>query len=441
MPEEALISEESLTPSLMQAFKVWLRIGFLSFGGPAAQIALMHHELVKERGWLTEQQYLHALSFCMLLPGPEAMQLATYAGWRLHGVKGGLLAGCLFVLPGAFIILILAGVYSAFGSVPIFEAFFVGVKAAVIVIVVQALWRISKKTLVRYYYWLIAAASFVGIFFFSIPFPYIVVSALILGFAFCLSATSASITEANESQIYHETKSAYPFSFISSLKTGLVWLLIWWLPLLLIIFVWPNSVYADLGVFFSKLAVVTFGGAYAVLSYMAQDVVTQYGWLSATEMIDGLGLAETTPGPLILVTEFVGFLAANKAGFWFGVAGAMVALWATFIPCFLWVFLGAPYIDWLGHQPRIKSALSCVTAAVVGVILNLSLWFFLHVLFDQVALQQFGWLQIWQPEFNSINWQVLVLVLLGAYILFVRKVSVIKLLGVVSFAGVLLSFL
>ncbi len=441
MSEELLISKESLTPSLMQAFKVWLRIGFLSFGGPAAQIALMHNELVKERRWLSEQQYLHALSFCMLLPGPEAMQLATYAGWRLHGVKGGLLAGGLFVLPGALIILILAGVYSAFGSVPVFEAFFVGIKAAVIVIVVQALWRISKKTLVNYYYCLIAVASFIGIFFFSIPFPFIVVSALTLGFLFSLSASSASTVDTNNAQISNEIKATYQFSLSSSLKTALVWLLIWWLPLLLIIFLWPNSVYADLGMFFSKLAVVTFGGAYAVLSYMAQDVVTQYGWLSARQMIDGLGLAETTPGPLILVTEFVGFLAANKAGFWFGVAGAMVALWATFIPCFLWVFLGAPYIDWLGHQPRIKSALNCVTAAVVGVILNLSLWFFLHVLFDNVVLQQSGWLKIWQPEFSSINWQVLLLVLLSAYILFVRQLSVIKLLGIAAFGGVLLNFL
>jgi chromate transporter len=449
------MSKEHLTPTLMQAFKVWLRIGCLSFGGPAAQIALMHHELVKERRWLSEQQYLHALSFCMLLPGPEAMQLATYAGWRLHGVKGGLLAGGLFVLPGALIILMLAGLYSAFGSVPIFEALFVGIKAAVVVIVVQALWRMSKKTLVRYYYWLIALASFVGIFFFSIPFPIIVVSALILGATFShvvpQPASTSTGTEISNSAVDivangHKAKESVAeagnqFSLIAALKTCLLWLVIWWLPLLIIIFVWPDSVFADLGVFFSKLAVVTFGGAYAVLSYMAQDVVTHYGWLTAVQMIDGLGLAETTPGPLILVTEFVGFLAASKSGFWFGVMGAMVALWATFTPCFLWVFLGAPYIEWLGLQPRIKSALNCVTAAVVGVILNLSLWFFLHVLFDVVALQKFGWLNIWQPELSSINWHVLLLVVLSAYLLFVRKLSVIKLLAIVACVGVLLNFL
>jgi chromate transporter len=453
------VVEEHLTPTLTQMFKVWLRIGFLSFGGPAAQIALMHNELVKERRWLSEQQFLHALSFCMLLPGPEAMQLATYAGWRLQGVKGGLLAGSLFVLPGAVIILMLAGFYSAFGSVPILEAFFLGIKAAVVVIVVQALWRMSKKTLVRYYYWLIALASFMGIFFFGIPFPVIVVSALIIGATLMFSSAPKPLVSAsidNKPSINNlakdnvatdnaasksESKAINQYSLLASIKTCCIWLLIWWLPLLLIIVIWPDSIFADLGLFFSKLAVVTFGGAYAVLSYMAQDVVSLYGWLTATQMIDGLGLAETTPGPLILVTEFVGFLAASKAGFWSGVAGAMVALWATFIPCFLWVFLGAPYIEWLGMQPRIKSALHCVTAAVVGVILNLSLWFFLHVLFDSVALQQLGWFKIWQPEFSSINWQVLLLVLLSSYILFIRKLSIIKLLAIVSAAGVLLGLL
>ncbi len=421
-------------PSLLDAFWFWLRIGFLSFGGPAAQISLMHSELVKSKGWLSERQYLHALSFCMLLPGPEAMQLATYVGWRLHGVKGGLLAGSLFVLPGALIILLLAGLYSSFGSVPIVEAFFIGIKAAVIVIVVQALWRISKKTLVNFYYWLIAGVSFIGIFFFALPFPYIVVSALLLGFIF--SAQSSINSEAQK-----QNAVLNGVSLKSSLKTILVWLSIWWLPLLLIIFALPDSVFADLGIFFSKLAVVTFGGAYAVLSYMAQDVVTQYGWLSAQQMIDSLGLAETTPGPLILVTEFVGFLAASEQGFWYGAFGALIALWATFVPCFLWVFLGAPYIEWLGEQPRIKSALNCVTAAVVGVILNLSLWFFLHVLFAEVVLQQVGWLKVWNPDVSQINWQVLLLMLLGVYILFVRKLSVIWLLSIVSLLGLLLNFL
>jgi chromate transporter len=230
------------------------------------------------------------------------------------------------------------------------------------------------------------------------------------------------------------------FSLVVSLKTCLLWLVIWWLPLLIIIFLWPDSVFADLSVFFSKLAVVTFGGAYAVLSYMAQDVVAQYSWLTAAQMIDGLGLAETTPGPLILVTEFVGFLAASQSGFWFGVLGAVVALWATFIPCFLWVFLGAPYIEWLGLQPRIKSALNAVSAAVVGVILNLSLWFFLHVLFDNVTLRTFSWFSLWQPELNSTNWHVLLLLVLSAYLLFVRKLGVIKLLAIAASLGVLLSF-
>ncbi|MFT7490933.1 MAG: chromate transporter [Pseudohongiellaceae bacterium] len=441
--------EESSVPTLTEMFEVWLRIGFLSFGGPAAQIALMHYELVKERRWLSEQQYLHALSFCMLLPGPEAMQLATYAGWRLHGVRGGLLAGSLFVLPGALIILILAGLYSAFGSVPIFEALFVGIKAAVVAIVAQALWRMSKKTLVSIDYWLIAIASFVGIFFFSLPFPIIIVSALILGAVFSLSTANSSqaaaSTDSNNPDVGlvkndDGAKADDQFSLVASLKTCLLWLVVWWLPLLIIIFLWPDSVFADLSVFFSKLAVVTFGGAYAVLSYMAQDVVTQYGWLTAAQMIDGLGLAETTPGPLILVTEFVGFLASSKSGFWFGVLGAVVALWATFIPCFLWVFLGAPYIEWLGLQPRIKSALNAVSAAVVGVILNLSLWFFLHVLFDNVTLRTFSWFSLWQPELNSINWHVLLLLALSVYLLFVRKLGVIKLLAIAASLSTSLSF-
>lgn len=419
-------------PSLVEAFWFWLRIGLLSFGGPAAQISLMHNEIVKEREWLSEQQFLHALSFCMLLPGPEAMQLATYAGWRLHGIKGGLLAGSLFVLPGALIILLLAGFYSAFGAVPIVEAFFIGIKAAVIVIVMQALWRISKKTLVNIYYWLIAGVSFAGIFFFSLPFPYIVVSALLLGFVFfSQSRPLDNVDVQSKSVVFNGV------SLRSSVKTVLVWLLVWWLPLLLIIFFFPASVFADLGVFFSKLAVVTFGGAYAVLSYMAQDVVTQYGWLSARQMIDSLGLAETTPGPLILVTEFVGFLAVSEQGFWYGVFGALIALWATFVPCFLWVFLGAPYIEWLGEQPRIKSALNCVTAAVVGVILNLSVWFFLHVLFADVTQQKIGWLTLWSPDISQINWQVLFLMSLGVYILFVRKLSVIWLLSIVALLGLL----
>jgi len=422
-------------PSLVEAFWFWLRIGLLSFGGPAAQISLMHNELVKEKGWLSEQQFLHALSFCMLLPGPEAMQLAMYAGWRLHGVKGGLLAGSLFVLPGALIILLLAGFYSVFGAMPIVEAFFIGVKAAVIVIVIQALWRISKKTLVNVYYWLIAGVSFVGIFFFSLPFPYIVVSALLLGFVF---SSQSRLLDKLDLQSERGVFNGVPLA--SSLKTVLVWLLIWWLPLLFIIFALPGSIFADLGIFFSKLAVVTFGGAYAVLSYMAQDVVTQYGWLSAQQMIDSLGLAETTPGPLILVTEFVGFLAVSEQGFWFGAFGALIALWATFVPCFLWVFLGAPYIEWLGEQPRIKSALNCVTAAVVGVILNLSLWFFLHVLFAEVTQRQVGWLTLWTPDISQINWQVLFLMSMGVYILFVRKLSVICLLSVVALLGLLLNF-
>ncbi|MEM8752240.1 MAG: chromate efflux transporter, partial [Pseudomonadota bacterium] len=325
-------------PSLAEAFRVYTRIGVLSFGGPAAQIALMHKELVEDRPWLSERQYLNALSFCMLLPGPEAMQLATYAGWRLHGVMGGLAAGLMFVLPGALVILALGGLYAAFGGVPLVEALFLGVKAAVVVIVFQALLKVANRALSGLDQWAIAGLAFLGIFFLALPFPLIVAAAAAYGFLFGAKAA--------------EEPTAPAARLGETARTAAIWLAVWLAPLFAVGAL--DGMLAEIGAFFSRLAVVTFGGAYAVLAYMAQEVVADYGWLEAGEMMDGLGLAETTPGPLILVTEFVGFLAAAKAGgFWFGVAGAAVALWATFAPCFLWIFVGAPYIEWIGAQPRL----------------------------------------------------------------------------------------
>ncbi len=422
MPLDEAISSPSLQPTVSETFNAWARIGMLSFGGPAAQIALMHREIVEDKKWITEKQYLNALSFCMLLPGPEAMQLATYVGWRIHGVWGGLLAGLLFVLPGAFIVLALAAIYSLFGDVNLLDALFVGIKATVIAIVIQALFRISQKALVRPLYWCVALCAFIGIFFLNIPYPYIVIAAALVGF--CSVDKNGPDDVGSVAQHKH--------SIFKTLSTAIVWLLIWWVPLLLIASVFPDSVLADIGMFFSKLAVVTFGGAYAVLSYMAQDVVSNYGWLTATEMIDGLGLAETTPGPLILVTEFVGFIAAYNGSFWMGLAGAAIALWATFAPCFLWIFVGAPYIDWIASQPRLKSALSAITAAVVGVILNLSIWFALHVMFQDVQRKEYGWFVVWFPEVHSIDWVAVILMVFSAVLLFKFRWSVVQTLLITS---------
>ena len=412
----------------MQAFVVWLRIGLLSFGGPAAQIALMHREVVDTRGWLTEKQYLNALSFCMLLPGPEAMQLATYAGWRLHGTLGGLIAGLLFVLPGAIVILALALVYGLYGDVPLVNALFLGIKAAVIIIVIEALLKVAKRALHLPEHWVIAALAFIGIFLLALPFPLIIITAAAFGFM-----------RANRDAV-DEQPVRVNVSPSRSLLTTLIWLVIWAAPMLAIASFDNEGLLLDIGIFFSKLAVVTFGGAYAVLAYLGQDVVTQFGWLTAGEMMDGLGLAETTPGPLILVNEFVGFLAAfREGGFWYGLLGAMVTLWATFTPCFLWIFVGAPYIDWIGSQARLRGALTAITAAVVGVILNLSIWFALHVFFAQVSAQTYGPIVLWEPVLNSLDWRVILLALLSAILLFRFHWGISRVLVLASVSGVALT--
>ncbi len=371
--------------SFEEALSTWVHIGFVNFGGPTAQIALMHRVIVEEKKWLDESHYLSALSFCMLLPGPEAMQLATYVGWRLHGLKGGLAAGFLFILPGAVVVLALSMIYAAYGNVPIVEAIFFGIKAAVLVIVIEALLRIAKRALKLPEHWLIAAVSFVAIFILALPFPLIVFAAALFGFLWASKAPALDPQDRAEVLV----------SSMDTLRTIGVWLAIWFAPLLALASIFGREhVLSQLGLFFSKLAVVTFGGAYAVLAYMAQDVVTHYGWLDAGAMMDGLGLAETTPGPLILVTEFVGYLSAYRHGgepvVLMGLLGAFVALWATFAPCFLWIFAGAPYIAWMNTQPRLKGALTAITAAVVGVILNLAIWFALHVFFAKVTLEEVG---------------------------------------------------
>ena len=378
-------------PTLRQSTATWCKIGLLSFGGPAAQIALMHREIVENKKWLSEDQFLNALNFCMLLPGPEAMQLATYSGWRINGTLGGLIAGLLFVLPGAFLITLLAVIYAFFGDIPLINSLFLGVKATVVVIVIQALLKVSKKALKTHYHTSIAVTAFISIFFFNLPYPFIIfVSAF---FGYLILPNKINVKQVKQSQPLTKT-----------IKTILAWLVVWWIPILLVYLISDQKILTEITIFFSKLAVVTFGGAYAVLSYMAQDVVITKDWLTAGQMMDGLGLAETTPGPLILVTEFVGFLAAFQEG---GIKLALIAgfltLWVTFIPCFLWIFAGAPYIDWISSQPRLHGALSAITAAVVGVILNLSIWFMLHVFFEKISDVQFGPINLLWPNFSYIN--------------------------------------
>lgn len=420
------MSSEIASPagvSFGQALKVWARIGLLSFGGPAGQIALMHRVIVEERGWLSEREYLSALNFCMLLPGPEAMQLATYAGWKMHGTRGGLAAGLLFVLPGALVVLALTMLYAHFGKLPLVEAVFYGIKAAVLAIVIEALLRVARRALKTRADWVIAGLAFLALFCFGLPFPFVILAAGVFGFW-----RGSGIAEAHEGRLP---------SWGALAGTVSLWLAVWLLPLAgLAVILGPHHVLTEVGVFFSKLAVVTFGGAYAVLAYMAQAAVETRGWLSATEMIDGLALAETTPGPLILVTEFVGYFAGFRGmgSAWGGIAGAVVTLWMTFAPCFLWIFAGAPYIAAIGTRPKLAGALAAITAAVVGVILNLSLWFGLHVLFGTVERLP-GWFRPWVPDWAQLDWFSLALSILAAVALLRFHLGIIGTLALCGVAG------
>ncbi|MBO6550125.1 MAG: chromate efflux transporter [Rhizobiales bacterium] len=417
--------------SFSELINVFLKIGLLSFGGPAAQISMMHRILVDETKWLKEKQFLNALSFCMFLPGPEAMQLATYAGWRLKGILGGLIAGLLFVLPGAIVMLGLAIIYAYYGNLTIMNTLFLGIKAAVLIIVIEALLRVSKKALKNNESWFIAIAAFIGIFFLKLPYPLIVLAAALYGF-FCMAKEQKDVTESKHQSV----------SFQRTASTIIIGGLIWALPFAALAMMSSNPILTDIGSFFSKLAVVTFGGAYAVLAYMGQDVVSQYGWLNPGQMMDGLGLAETTPGPLILVTEFVGFLAAFKeGGIWLGVSGALMTLWVTFVPCFLWIFAGAPYIEWISAQPRLSGALNAITAAVVGVILNLSIWFGLHVFFAKVTPTSYGPVTLWQPDLATLNWQVVALFILCAVLLLKFHWGITRVLLISAAAAFGLSFI
>ena len=415
-----------MQPTLADLTRCFARIGCLSFGGPAAQIALMHREVLEDRKWVTEADYLRALSFCMLLPGPEAMQLATWVGWRLHGVRGGLIAGGLFVLPGALVVLALSLVYAAFGQVPLVAALFAGVQAAVIAIVIEALIRVSRRALKSRAELVIAGAAFAGLFLVNLPFPVVILAAGIWGF---LRSPPGKADPA---------RPAPPAALARSLRAGAVWSALWLVPLAALWLAAPARL-AEIGLFFSRLAVLTFGGAYAVLAWMSQEVVAAKAWLTLPQMMDGLGLAETTPGPLILVNEFVGFMAAHQVGGWaLGLAGAAVAVWMTFVPSFLFIFAGAPFIDRLTHMPRLSGALAAITAAVVGVIANLSLWFALHVLFQRLPVLEFGPLHLLWPDPASLRPGPALIALVAGWLLLRRHWPLLAVLGLAAAMSALL---
>lgn len=399
----------------------------------------MHRELVDERQWIAEEQYLHALNFCHLLPGPEAQQLATWIGWKLHGVRGGLIAGLLFVLPGALVILGLTALYAVAAQLDWFAALFLGIKAAVLAIVVQALIRIAGRALNTGFKRGLSVTAFLALFLFNAPFPLVVLGAGVVGMSVAaIRPRWLALKPANLPQIQT------PRPWGQSIRAALVWAVIWAMPMLLVLVtLGRDHVLWDIGSFFSQLAVVTFGGAYAVLAYMAQESVQHYGWLSAGEMADGLGLAETTPGPLIMVTQFVGYLAAFRAPAPFsplmaGLLGALLTTWVTFAPCFLWIFTFAPWIERMENSPKLKGGLAALTAAVVGVIANLTAWFFIHVLFTTVGMVKLGPLQLSVPAWSSFDWRTAVLASLAAVFLFMFKWSIIRVLAVSALGGLIL---
>ncbi|MDZ7907641.1 MAG: chromate efflux transporter [Gemmobacter sp.] len=406
-------------PTLMEAAKVWAHIAALSFGGPAGQIAVMHRMLVEERKWLGDGRFLHALNFCMLLPGPEAQQLATYIGWLMHGVRGALVAGLLFILPGVLAIMGLSWIYAVYGDTGFVSALFFGLKAAVLAIVLQAVVRLGRRALRNAAMYAIAAASFVAIFAFGVPFPLIVATAALIGWAGAKAGWGAfaaggghggaGSARVEDALTLLGAESTLPQAArAGAFRAGLVALVIWLLPVGALLLLAPGSVFADIASYFSKLAVLTFGGAYAVLGWVAQEAVGTYGWLEPGEMLDGLGMAETTPGPLIMVLQFVAFMGAFREAGWAaplmaGTLGGLLATWVTFAPCFAWIFLGAPYMERLRQNTALTAALSAVTAAVVGVILNLSIWFAIHVIWREVIRITAGPLTLDLPVMGSID--------------------------------------
>jgi chromate transporter len=437
-----------------EAVGVWAKVAALSFGGPAGQIAVMHRIIVEQKRWIGETRFLHALNYCMLLPGPEAQQLAIYIGWLLHKTKGGLVAGSLFVLPGFVAIMVLSWIYAAFGNVGVVQALFFGLKAAVLAIVLEAVVRVGKRALKNNIMVGIAAAAFIGIFFLSMPFPLIVLIAGIVGFiggraghaAFSTGNAHGKIGDRQVEdadsllgeQIPPHTRPTAGWS----LKIASIFLMLWLGPVaLLVLTLGPDNVFSQIALFFSKMAVATFGGAYAVLAYVAQDAVELYHWVKPGEMLDGLGMAETTPGPLIMVTQFVGFMGSfRNAGTLHpmiaGTLGGILTTWVTFTPCFLWIFLGAPYIEGLRGNKALSAALATITAAVVGVILNLAVWFGLHVLFGELNVVQWLGIKVEVPVLSSTNVPSLILTIAAMLAVFRFKIGMIPVLAACSGAGI-----
>ncbi|MEW6348198.1 MAG: chromate efflux transporter [Thermodesulfobacteriota bacterium] len=440
--------------SFPDAFLVWLKVALNSFGGPAGQIAVMHRYLVEEKQWISESRFLHALNYCMLLPGPEAQQLATYIGWLLHKTPGGIVAGTLFVIPGFLAILMLSILYAGYQNLAFVQWLFLGLKAAVLAVVVEAVLRIGKRALTNRVMVVPAVAAFVGIFFFDVPFPIIVFAAAGLGFvggrlrpdAFGpRTARSAKDSDcvplldalAAQGGLDH----AKP-SISRAIRVGLVWGAFWLVPIgILYVYLGPQHVFVRQAIFFSESAVVTFGGAYAVLAYVAQQAVDTYGWLKPGEMLDGLGMAETTPGPLIMVLEFVGFMAAFRNPgdlhpMVAGTLGALLTTWVTFVPCFLWIFLGAPYVEALRDNKGLNSALATITAAVVGVILNLAVWFALHTVFGTLDEYRVFGMRLLVPVWSSLNVPSLVIAVLALIAIFRVKLGVLQTIACSAALGV-----
>ena len=421
--------------SFREALAVWWQIGVLSFGGPAGQIALMHRIIVDEKRWLDEARFLHALNYCMLLPGPEAQQLATYVGWLLHGVRGGLVAGVLFILPGAVAILALSWLYVLFGDVSLVTGLFFGMKAAVLAIVCQAMARIAQRALRGRFHIGLALAGFVGLFVFALPFPLIIFCAGLLAYL----KTRFEPMQASAPHVEPIVSHVRPGTGLAALSCLVLWL---GTVASLHLALGGDNTFTQIADFFSRMAVVTFGGAYAVLSYVAQQAVEQYQWLAPGEMLDGLGLAETTPGPLILVTQFVGFLGAwREAGqgssLWLASAGALLTTWVTFLPCFLWIFAGAPYVEKLRNHRALAAALSAITAVVVGVIANLALWFAFNFLFAETErIQAFG-LDMLVPTLGSIALPNLLLTVVAFAMLFILRMHMLLILGTCALLGIL----
>jgi chromate transporter len=443
--------------TLREAFWTWLRVAGLSFGGPAGQIAVMHRILVEEKRWVSEERFLHALNYCMLLPGPEAQQLATYIGWLMHRTLGGIIAGGLFVVPGIIAIMALSYVYAGWGNVPIIVALFFGLKAAVLAIVVEAVVRIGKRALKNRVMIGLAAAAFVGIFLFNVPFPIIILLAALIGFIGGMAGAAAFQGSGGHGPSKNSggepivdsllgdklPDHAHP-TVLRSLKVSAIWLALWLVPVAaLLLTLGTSNVFSQIAVFFSKMAMVTFGGAYAVLAYVAQQAVEHYNWLKPGEMLDGLGMAETTPGPLIMVLQFVGFMAVFRdpgslSPMLAGTLGGLLATWVTFTPCFLWIFLGAPFIEKLRGNRALSATLSAITAAVVGVILNLAIWFAVHTVFRQTIPIRIFPLSFEAPIFTSVDGWALVLSIAAAVAIFRFKVGMIPTLAACCLAGVCL---